>query len=260
MTLATPGWSLAAFGILWGLAAFWVFRRFTDHAALRTVRRRLYAHLLEIRLFSDEPALVWKAQKALLADNVRFLALTARPALIMAVPFAFLYAPLDSLYGWRPIEVGHSAVVTLQLAREPAASDERYILRPPPGIAVETPAVRDFAERQIVWRIRARKPVRGNLRIALPDASEVSRNIAAGEPTLAPNRRRESSPGIVWVEVDYPKASVVIAGLSLPWLAWFLIFSAASAALITIWPRRRASWRVSDPPTTPPILSAESPR
>jgi hypothetical protein len=54
------------------------------------------------------------------------------------VPFAVLYSPIDSIYGWRPIEVGHSAVITLQMSGE-LATDTSYMLRPPPGIAVETP-------------------------------------------------------------------------------------------------------------------------
>jgi hypothetical protein len=243
------GWSLTGFSVGWGLLAFAVFRRFTDRAALRIVRKRLYAHLLEIRLYSEEPALVWKAQKALLVDNVRFLMLTAKPILIMAVPFAFLYSPVDSIYGWRPIEVGHSAVVTLQMSREPVANDASYILQSPPGIAVETPPVRSFAEHQVSWRIRALTPVSGNLRVALPGQPDVSRSVAAGDRTLSFIRHRESSPDGVWMEVAYPRANVDIIGLSLPWLAWFLILSTASAALFTL-------WQEPCPSTTHPIPSA----
>jgi len=246
-----PGWSLVAISLLWGLAASWVFRRFTDRVAVRTVRKRLYAHLLEICLFSDEPSLVWRAQKALLADNGRFLKLTAAPALIMAIPFAFLYAPLDSIYGYRPVEVGHSAVVTLQPAAEPLADGAQYVLHAPPGIAVETPAVRNFADRQISWRIRALMPVRGNLLVDLPGGGMIARSIAAGDRTVSPNRRRESAPGVEWVDVDYPRAEVGILGISLHWLAWFLIVSTASAAVFSLTSGKAPRLR-----TARPILSA----
>jgi hypothetical protein len=228
------GWSLAAVSVLWGVGAFWVFRRFSDRPALRTVRKRLYAHLLEIRLYSEEPALVWGAQKALIADNFRFLRLTALPLAIMALPFAFLYGPLDSIYGWGPIEPAHSAVVTVQLSRDPGAN---VSLVTPPGIAVETPPVRDYDERQISWRIRALMPVRGTLRLEISGAPDALRSIVAGRPGLSFHWRRESAPGIVWIEVDYPGTNVAIAGLSLPWLAWFLIISTVSAGLSAAWPR-----------------------
>jgi hypothetical protein len=211
--------SLTAISILWGLAAYFVFRRFTDHVALRKVRKRMYAHLLGIRLYSEEPALVWDAQKALIVDNLRFLALVAKPVLIMALPFGLLYGPMDSIYGWGPLEPGHSAIVTIQLSDR-----EQYTLQPPPGIIVETPPVAVMAENQISWRIRALRPTRVNLSVVTRGfAGEISIHASAG--------RRESLPGGAWVEVNYPRSDIAIAGLKLPWLAWFLIFSTASAAL-----------------------------
>ena len=132
------GGSLAAAGVVWGLLTWWVFRSFANRAGLRTVRRHLYAHLLEIRLYSEEPGLVWRAQKALLAENVRLFRLLAPPMLIMAVPVAFLYPLLDSAYGWRPIAVGSSAVVTAQLARELTAEDAGDRLLVPPGVVTVT--------------------------------------------------------------------------------------------------------------------------
>jgi hypothetical protein len=61
------------------------------------------------------------------------------------------------------------------------------------------------------------------------------RLIFAGDAALSFNRPSKSFTGGVWTQVDYPKAYVRIAGLELPWLAWFLIISTASAALATIW-------------------------
>jgi hypothetical protein len=225
--------SLMAIGILWGLAALLVFRRFTDRVAVRKVRKRLYAHLLGIRLYSEEPALVFRAQKELIVDNLRFLALVAKPVLIMAVPFALLYGPLDSIYGWGPLEIGHSAVVTYHLSGEAIAGDVQYTLLAPPGIAVETPPVVVVADNQISWRIRPLMPTRGNLRIIF-SSDEVTSPVIAGERTLSSHSRRESLRGGFSVEVGYPKADVAIAGLDLPWLAWFLIISTASAALFAI--------------------------
>ncbi len=214
-------WSLAAISILWGLAAFLVFRRFTDYVALRKVRKRMYAHLLEIRLYSEEPGLsVCRAEGELLVDNLRFLMLVAKPVLIMALPFALLYGRLDSVYGWSPLQVGHSATVTMQLSGE-----AQYTLLTPPGITVETPPVVVPAEHQISWRIRAVAPTRGNLRFLRPGSGDILSPIAAGEWSPFCCRPRGSS-----VEVDYPKAEVAIAGVELPWLAWFLIISTASAA------------------------------
>ena len=191
---------------------------FPDRAAVRVAGKRLHARLLEMRLYSSEPALLWAAQKALLRDNVRWLALMLRPALVLALPSAWLFMQLDSIYGHSPLAVGAQAVVTVQLARALAPVDATSTLQAPPGIAVESPPVRVFAERQISWRIRALRPVRGNLRLVLRGHA-IEKTIVAGEwnALLSPRRERSllgfllhpeesrlPAGDVAWVEVDYP--------------------------------------------------------
>ena len=213
--------SLAALSAIWGVLASLVFRRFTNRRAVRKAINHIYAHLLEIRLYSEEPSLVWRAQKALIVGNLRFLALIAPAVLAMAIPFALLYPQLDAIYGVAPLEIGHSATVTL--------SGNTGTLEAPQGIRIETPPVKDSADREVSWRIRALAPTRGTLRVTLPDGATILRTIASGERTLSPNRRSEAS-----VAIDYPRSDVSVAGLAFPWLVWFLVISALSATVFTL--------------------------
>lgn len=213
--------SLAALSAIWGVLASLVFRRFTNRRAVRKAINHIYAHLLEIRLYSEEPSLVWRAQKALIVGNLRFLALIAPAVLAMAIPFALLYPQLDAIYGVAPLEIGHSATVTL--------SGNTGTLEAPQGIRIETPPVKDSADREVSWRIRALAPTRGTLRVTLPDGATILRNIASGERTLSPNRRSEAS-----VAIDYPRSDVSVAGLAFPWLVWFVVISALSATVFTL--------------------------
>jgi hypothetical protein len=148
--------SLAALSAIWGVLASLVFRRFTNRQAVRAVINRIYARLLEIRLCSEEPSLVWRAQKALIVENLRFLARIAPAVLIMSVPFASLYSQFDAIYGAAPLEVGRTAIVTL-------LGDAPAVLQTPPGIDIETPPVKDSADHEISWRIRALAATRGQL-------------------------------------------------------------------------------------------------
>ena len=141
---------------------------FPGRAAVRAAGKRLQADLLEMRLYSSEPALMWRAQKALLRDN-------------LGLPLAWLFVQLDSVYGHSPLAVGGVAVVTVQLKRALEPVDAAATLQAPPGIAVETPPIRIIARRQISWRIRALRPVRGNLRFVMLPAGDVA-----------------------WVKVNYP--------------------------------------------------------
>ena len=207
--------SLTIIGAIWGVFALVIFRRFTNRAQLRTAINRIYGHLLEIRLYSEEPGLVWRAQKSLIAWNLRLLALIARPVVILAIPFALLYPHLDAIYGWKPLETGHSAIVTLKTE----AIDKQYTLEAPPGITIETPPVQDSRAHEISWRIRPEKPIRGILRVT-GSGPTIERTVAAGNRALAPNYRSQNS-----IEIDYPRSD------GMPWLVWFVLVSTASSIL-----------------------------
>ncbi len=62
-----------------------------DRVRLRQSVNRIIAHLLEIRLFWDEPSLVLRAQWDLIVENGRLLKQLALPALILSLPFAVFY-------------------------------------------------------------------------------------------------------------------------------------------------------------------------
>ena len=69
---------LVPISVLFGVAVLWVFSRISNQQRIREVKCLIRAHLYELRLVTDEPALVWRAQLALLRDNVRYLALALR--------------------------------------------------------------------------------------------------------------------------------------------------------------------------------------
>ena len=78
---APPLAGLAVLSALVGVAMLWVFRKTSNQARMKQVKRKVYASLLELRVFADEPAVTWRAQKSLFAANFRYmgLALHARP-------------------------------------------------------------------------------------------------------------------------------------------------------------------------------------
>lgn len=224
-----------AVGIASGLPAAEVFRRTVDTGALRSTLRQIHARFLEFRLFFDEPRLIWRAQKALIRANFRLCLLFLQPALILALPMAWLMFQLDTVYGRAPLGVGEPSVVTAQLdAGSPSAA-----LEAPAGINVETSPLHIASERRIVWRIRPLRPVTGLLRFTL-NGVLFTKAIAAGSGNIFLLRRRENSlwafllhpeeprlpaGGVAWLEVDYP-------GRSRWWMVWFLAaFSATTFVL-----------------------------
>ena len=160
--------SLVLISAACGLAAAWVFRHATDRTAVRIARKRVYARLLEFRLFADDPLLIFRAQLALVAENARLFTLLLPATLISGIPLAWIVLQLDAVYGYRPLTVGQAATVTAQLDSGIQSGDAHSSLETPPGILVETPPVRDFEDRQISWRIRAIRPASGLLKLSRP--------------------------------------------------------------------------------------------
>lgn len=182
---------VATAGVLCGIASLWVFRRCSDGAKLRAAVNRIVAHLFELRLFSDEPLLVMRAQRDLLAANGEFLRQTIGPSLVLLVPFAFLLIGMNDLFGRAPLQPGKPAVVTVQLKRGDELS--KVQLQAPAGIQIETPPVRVPRLAQVSWRVRPTRMVRGV--------------------------RWRLEPAVQSITVEYPRATIFDEN----WVLWFSV-------------------------------------
>ena len=217
------GWSALAglAGISAGCAAatLLVFRRFSDQKAVTRAKNLAQAHLLEIRLFGDEPLQVLRSQRALVMDQLRLLALLARPLLILAIPMLLLLTELDAIYGNVPLRPGEPAIVTVKLDN-PAARN--VSLEAPVGIVVETPPVHVIRDNQVSWRIQPLRPLSGLLQIR-EDGRISTRRITAGWSIVRLEPLFDQR-----IEISYPTASV----LGLPWLVWFFAIAAIAGLLL----------------------------
>src|ERR1043165_5667378 len=80
------GWLLAALSLALGAAMLLVFGKTSNQQAIRATKQLLWAHLLELRLYSNDPLMVWKAHTGLLSANGKYLALMLKPVVILTVP------------------------------------------------------------------------------------------------------------------------------------------------------------------------------
>jgi hypothetical protein len=245
LSWAPPAAGLIVISILAGVGMLWVFKKTSNAARIRAVKRLVQAHLLEMRLFRDEPGVVWRAQKSLMAENLRYIGLMLRPALWMAAPLALLLIHLEGFYGRAPLAIGQAAIVTMAM-RPPV--DERTpapLLAAPPGIAIESPAVRILDEGQVSWRIRPVAEASGELRFTV-GGETVNKRIEAGAARFVPGRRVSSlveslwdgdeprirSPTVDWIDIRYPEAAVELFGIRMHWLIWFTIISMLLALVL----------------------------
>jgi hypothetical protein len=235
--------SLVLISIAAGIVMMLLFKAASNPADIRRARRRVQAQLLALRLFGDEPALVWSAQMRLLTGNARYLGVMLAPVLAAAIPFVLAYPHLEAVYGRAPLPVGSETVLTVHL-REPLSQPAR--LEAPAGLTVETPPVRIRDRREISWRLRASgrvsRPVifhLGNLEVT----KAVQVGSAGGYLTetrpasalvwlLDPGEAPIGSPQVESVHVAYRARRLSAFGWEWPWEAWFILTSVSAALLV----------------------------
>jgi hypothetical protein len=237
-----PFWSLIPISVLSGCAFLWVFGRVSNQERIRDTKRRLAARLYELRLFADEPKLIWQAQAGLLRDNLSYLAFMLLPAAVVTLPMVLLLSQLDAFYGYSPLHPREAADVTVQLKEGRALSGSAPALEASEGFVVETPPVRVLENQQLSWRVRPLRASSGTLLVKL-DGASVEKSILAGTAPRYLSKRRVSSfpdlirhpaepavetPAVAWIEVGYRPAE--IAGLH--WLVWFAIISMGTAVVL----------------------------
>ena len=205
-------WTLIPVGVIYGLIATLVLRRFSDRDEVRASMNRMIAHVMEFRLFIDTPSLVFRAQRDLLVENLRLLRLILIPCVVMAVVFVALFPQLDALYGHTPLKPGEPSVITARI-------DGDATLEAPAGITIETTAVHSIHDHEVNWRVRPVGTTSGELRIR-HEGRVLTRRIVAGAGFISGYTSRA-------VEIRYPRRSVLGAS----WMVWFLLISGVAALL-----------------------------
>jgi len=238
---APPIVGLAVLSVLVGIGMLWVYRKTSDQEKIRSVKRRLHALLLELRVYADEPGVTLRTQGSLLAANLRYMGLALRPALWMALPVAILLVHLEGFYGRAPLTPGREAIVTAALPAGTAGSVPELL--PPPGVELSAPPVRILDQGEVSWRIKPLGTVSGQLRFRTGSGTIEKTIEAGGRPRLIAGKRvrtvfsafwhpdepRLESDDVEWVEIRYPDADVGLGKLRMNWLLWFVIISMLAA-------------------------------
>jgi choline-sulfatase len=183
--------TLVPLSILIGIFTAAMFRRFSAAGVRQTVNRIL-AHLMELRLFLDEPRLIFQAQRDLVRENLRLLGQIALPTLITVPILAIVLWQADAIYGRAPLPAGVGAVITAHVKSGDLAAIH---LNAPPQVIVETPGVRIPRLHEVSWRVRPAQPFTG----AFTTNGDVNR-----------------------IDIPWPRKS---------WLPWFLVISTLAALI-----------------------------
>jgi hypothetical protein len=219
-----------------------IFRKLSDGSALRSAINRLWAHVLELSLFFDDPVVMLRVQRDVLSANWRLLKLIALPSLVLTLFFVVILGQLDALYGHATLPLNEPAIVTVRFRKAPFTQLSGYTLvEGPKSASIETPGVRAERVSEISWRVRPNYALNGTLQIVGPGRT-VQKRVTAGSGVHYVSRWRESSlfrfllhpteklisdVAIDGIEIYYPSATI----LHFHWWVWFAVVSMIGAGL-----------------------------
>jgi len=233
---------------LTGLAAVLVFRYASDQDAMRRIKNRIHAHLLELRLFPDQLGIVSRAHGRILRLTLIYLAYNLKPLAILLLPLVILMVQLDLRFSRVPLETHDSFILKVKLV-DPGALDSDS-LRLPKGLTLTAPPVNVPALQEVDWRIRA-----DDYGVFLPAVVVAGQTFAkqvvvSKEITALPAER--AGAGIVeWflnpleeplpkssplrsLEVNYAPRSIDLGYFGTSWLVFFLVVSLLSGLIFKV--------------------------
>jgi uncharacterized membrane protein (DUF106 family) len=237
LSALSPVWIVTVIALVLTPPILLVVRALTDQRKVRSTKNAIKGHLLELWLFRDDTRTVLGAQGRILGLNARYVFLTLKPFLVLLVPMALIFIPLEGWFGFKPLRPGDTATVVVSAAG--LADPERAAIGASEGLAVETPALRIPATREIAWRIRALHPGEHTVWITV-DGRRLEKRVTVkqGLTSVSPARVSAASwetvlhpaepplppdTGIDRIDVGYPPASLNVLGLHMHWLIYFVL-------------------------------------
>jgi hypothetical protein len=233
---------MAFISLLTGLLMLLIFRLTSNQEGIRKVKDKIKAHLLELRLFKDNMGVTMEAQGKILGANLRYIAYSAKPMLVMMVPLVLILIQLNLWFGYEPLRPGESAIVKVKLEESATPMEVEAALEVPPGIEVETPPLRLQEQKEIDWRLRARAGGVHVLVLKIGGQSLV-KSVAVGRGSLgriSPVKVRRQffeevlNPGekplpsqvpVRSIEIVYPPKRMNFLGWRLHWLIAYFALS-----------------------------------
>lgn len=225
---------------LTGVLMLLIFKMTSNQKAIRRARDRINAHLLALRLFADDAAVVLASQRLAFRATFSYLRYALVPLAAVAPVVILIMVQLHLRYGFAPARVGKPVVVTAAFA---TSLDEEVTLETPPAVKIDTAAVRCRFDREAAWRVRALAPGKYTLRVRTRSGL-YSKELVAGSGPIRPVSARRVhglwaqlfNPGerpleseLQEIKIAYDAAENELFGIRVSWVITFFVVSLVAA-------------------------------
>ena len=208
---------LTLMSLLFAVAVLLVVKATSDQVQLEAVKRRIHASLFEIRLFNDNFKAILRAVRDILRHNAHYMWLWLIPLLWLTIPMVLFLGQLQFHYGWRALEPGEKALLTVELAE--GGAKPPVALEVPEGLVVETEPVWSAAEKELTWRLRAEEEGRYEIGVKM-DGETITKAVEVAESGVRRRSPRRPStdfldqllyPGEAPVPANAPMRAIEIS-------------------------------------------------
>lgn len=228
----SPWYGLTAASLLTAGVMVFVFHRTSNQSGVRRTRNRLLARTLELLLFRHSLSVSLTACGRILVEDARYLATLMRPMLFGAIPILVIFIQLSAWLEWRPLQVGESAVMEVELDSAHPVLSSTIALSLPDEVRLDSEGVRIPAENSVSWRLTGVQSGSGEIQIRVGDLNE-GKSVVVGEDfvrvspqrlkagfwnqLLSPSESSLPDGPIVRVDLRYPPRTLAVGLRDVHW-------------------------------------------
>ncbi len=150
-----PAWAMTVLSFVTGVVMVTIYRFTSNQARIHTVKNKIKAHFLELRLFRDDLRMTLRATGRILRHNLTYMRCAVVPMLFMMVPVVLLLIQMHAWFAVRPVRVGETTLVTAKLVEWDGTLARNLELQVPEGVVAETAGICVADRGEVVWRVRA---------------------------------------------------------------------------------------------------------
>lgn len=175
---------------IFGILALVAFKYISYQKGIKAAKDKIKGHLIAIRLYQDDLAVVGKSVVKILARNVQYITFNFGPIIPLLVPFAFVAAQLVVRYAFVPVPVtpdptqlmpGQGVMLTIEATEEHQRDIAGLEIEYPEGLTPVSPLGRFPSQGKAHQEIVATAAGQYEIKLRMPSGQEVVKTFVAGE-------------------------------------------------------------------------------
>jgi len=177
---------------IFGVLALLVFKQISWQAGIKATKDKIKGHMIAIRIYQDDLAVVFGSVMKVLLRNFQYLGLNFGPILPLLIPFVFVLAQFVVRYGFAPLPVHEETQIAsmlpgrghmLELRMKPGHGDDlaRLEVEVPDHIRALSPLARNARDGIAVMEFVAVGDGDGEFRFLVDGEVVGTKRVAAGD-------------------------------------------------------------------------------